>query len=148
MGLALASGLALAAVSSSASARSVTGFGSFRVSGAYATNPYTCLAENNGAVVNNCSFAVNLVFDLPIDNTGNHTITLQNYWNSTAAFWCEPYSYAGTGPGVAGVGGSFSPYSGHSIGLQINTPNNGESIQLICWGVPTGAGIANINWSY
>jgi hypothetical protein len=67
-------------------ARSTTGFASFHVPGGpYPSDPYLWPSENNGAVVNNCSFSVNLVFDLPVDNTGTHYITLQTYWGSFGA---------------------------------------------------------------
>jgi hypothetical protein len=93
---------------------------------------------------------VNLVFGLDIDNTGTHSMTVTSYWLSTASFACDPYEYAGAGQGTAGTGGAFfsgDPSTGYQIFPTVNTPSGGESIQLICWNVPTGAGIATINWS-
>jgi hypothetical protein len=145
-------GICLAVVAVAASpayARSTTGFASFRVQNPNTSqNPYQCLLEDNGAVWNNCSYSVNLVFDLPIDNTGTHYITLQDYWHfpRTGSFTCDAYEYAGTGSGTLGTGVTF--YGGGLTGYpQVTTPNGGESIQLICWNVLPGAGIANINWT-
>ena len=149
--------LTLATWAMTADARSMTGFGSFKVKGAYPTNPYACLVENNGAVVNNCPFSVTLYFDLPIDNTGIHWMMVQSYWGSTASFSCDPYGVAGTGEGTTGTSGTFFGtnsipdgyhwYATNTISPSVGTLNGGESLYMICWNVPTGAGIANINWS-
>ena len=155
--LGAALGFMLAATATPADARSITGFGSFKVKGTYSVNPYTCLSENNGAVVNNCGFAVSLYFNLPIDNTGAHTITVQSYWGSTASFSCYPYEVAGVGAGATGIPGAFYSDANYELsGAQywatntivtgVGAPNGGESIYMICWNVPPGAGVANINW--
>ena len=70
----LAIGLAFAVVVNDyAVARTTTGFSAFRVefqsTGQYPTDPYTCLFETYGAVVNNCTYPVSLDFDLPIENS-------------------------------------------------------------------------------
>jgi hypothetical protein len=134
-----------------AGARSTTGFASFHVWGNSASNnAYTCLNESNGAVVNNCGYVVTLVFDLPVDNTGTHNLTVQSYSGSDASFTCNAWGYDGSGNGWEGASGTFfsgDPSSGYTIYPNVTINNNGESIQLICWGIPQGAGIANINWS-
>lgn len=140
----------LAAVS--ADARSTTAFSAFHVEGPInsSQNPYECLSENNGAVYNGCGYAVSLEFDLPIDNTGYHSVTIQDYWygsSSSSSFQCVPYAYTGTGPSST-VGTPVNFYEPHqSLTGGVNVGNNGMSIQVICWDVPAGGGVANINWS-
>lgn len=139
----------MAVAASPAYARSTTGFSAFHVEviGTTTTDAYLCIGESNGAVINNCSGAVNLEFDLPIDNQGTHWMTLQSFWGIySGGFTCTPYAYDGNGNGYPGVGVTFQP--GTTVAYpNVATPNGGESIQLICWGVPHGAGIANINWT-
>jgi hypothetical protein len=131
---------------------------------------YQCLIEDNGAVVNNCPLTLgtkpptvvplpNLVFDLPVDTGGTKTIEVQPYWNSwnTAPednnpnnFECTAYAYTGTGPGTAD--GSYSSsiiFSRPEVtagNVQVSVQSGG-SIALICRAIPSGAGIANINWN-
>jgi len=69
----------LAVATSPAHARSTTAYSAFHVEGPLGSDPYTCLSENNGAVVNNCTYAVSLEFNLPIDAKGTKTITVQDY---------------------------------------------------------------------
>jgi|HubBroStandDraft_5_1064220.scaffolds.fasta_scaffold40468_3 hypothetical protein len=143
--------LAIFAVAASpAHARSTTGFSAFHVEnqGTLSSNPYTCVGESYGAVVNNCSYAVSLEFDLPVDNSGTHSITVQDYWygwpNNTD-FSCQAYSYAGNGSYEYGGQITFSEPV-QSLQFSVNVPNS-WSMQVICWNVPPGGGISNINWS-
>jgi len=151
--LAIAAAIALATGSVSVQARQTTGFASFRVfNPSQGTNPYSCLVERSGAVMNNCPFDVTLVFGLMSDNVGVHSITVQSYWGSSASFSCTPYAYAGTGQGMQGNAGTFyqtfyNITSTSTINPSVNVAAAGDSIQLICWGVPPGAGIYTINWS-
>ncbi|MGA7693453.1 MAG: hypothetical protein WCA76_00420 [Candidatus Sulfotelmatobacter sp.] len=143
-------GLCLAIVAFAAGpayARSTTGFSAFHVEGPIGSDPYTCLGENNGAVVNNCSYDVSLEFDLPIDNPGSHPITVQDYWTGSDSFSCVSYAYTGQTP--SSVVGSTIVFTapGQSLVSTVNAANNGMSIQLICWYVPPGGGVANLNWS-
>lgn len=140
----------LAVAASPAYARSTTGFSAFHVEGPTGSDPYTCLNEANGAVVNNCTYDVSLEFDLPVDNTGGKTITVQDYWygwpNNTS-FQCVSYAYTGTEPSST-VGSTITfDLPGQSLSTDVNVANGGMSIQLICWSVPPGGGIANINWN-
>jgi hypothetical protein len=147
-------------------ARSTTGYGSFKVGneGAYPEDPYTCLTENWGAVVNSCTFAVNLVFELPVDDEGGgwfdnnqFPVSVQAYWGSTATFSCSEYFYNSSG-GWNEYFNSYSesffsgdPTTGYNTSFYIPISNAGGALQqgaieLICPAVPPGAGIANINW--
>jgi hypothetical protein len=149
---------ALAAGVNNAYARSTTGFSAFHVQfqGTLSANPYLCLGEYWGAVVNNCSYPVSLEFNLPIDNTGEAVVVVQDYWepfgtaNAAPSFSCQAFSYGGStnGPGgfLSGAPVSFTQ-PGQTLTAQVKVPSNGWSIQLICWNVPPGAGIANINWN-
>ncbi|MGA9643999.1 MAG: hypothetical protein WBQ72_21555 [Terriglobales bacterium] len=145
----------LAVAASPAYARSTTGFSAFHVEnqGTLGTNPYTCLGESFGAVVNNCSYAVSLEFDLPTDSPGEKGITVQNYWKGTEAsgtFSCQAYAYSGAGsayPADYAYWGQIN-FPGPDYSLQLSGFLQGAwSIQLICWNVPPGGGIANINWT-
>ena len=148
----------LAVAAGPAYAASTTGFSSFHVEQTSANefktgqfdNAYDCLVESYGAVVNKCGYSVSLEFDLPITTSANHVITVQDYWygwpNNTT-FSCTSYAYAGTGPDAAGVGNTiYFDLPGQQWNTNVAN-GNGMSIQLICWNVPPGGGIANINWN-
>jgi len=99
--------------------------------------------------VNKCQEPVSLEFDLPITSSGDHTILVQDYWygwpNNTS-FECESFAYAGEGR--TANWGSTIFFGQPSQDLPTSVSNgNGMSIQLICWNVPQGGGIANLNWN-
>ena len=130
--------------------RRTTAFSGFHVESPIASAPRTCLSENNGAVVNNCSHNVSLEFNLPIDSKGSKSILVQDYWagtNQENTFACQSYAYTGTqGSSTPGTTIYFNaPYQNYnSIAYAAAT---GDSIQLICWDVPPGGGVANLNWT-
>ena len=95
--------------------------------------------------MNNCSFGVDLVFDLPI-NAGGRSATVLDYWRTGTAFKCGLYAYTGTGGSSTSWDEKWFYYPGTSITLNVNV-NNNSAVQLICWDVPSGSGIANINWN-
>jgi hypothetical protein len=133
-------------------ARSSTAFSSFHVQSATVLkgNDYNCITENNGAVVNNCTHPVNFLFDLVLDTTGTKTITVQNYWSMTAdtSYSCTAYGYTGTSGSSLTESPAFDfAAEGQSITEDISVPEAGMSVQLICWKVPVGDGVANINWT-
>ena len=149
LGLCLA--LSLAAATIPAEARNTTGFAGFRVDGPnqYKSDPYHCLTENYGAVVNNCGFSVSIVYDMPVDNTGTHWISAVGFWGYSGDYYCQPWAYDGNGGGWSGPAVYFSPGYRGSEGTwntYVPTYSNGESITLYCV-LPNGAGIANVNWS-
>ena len=139
----------LAVAASPAFARSTTGFSAFDVEAPTGSDPYTCLNENNGAVVNSYAYDVSLELDLPIDTPGEKTIYVQNGWFGTdpeETFTCYSYDYAGTG-GSSIVG---TPIHFNGPGLKLPTQVNANgltSIQVICWNVPPNGGLANFNWN-
>lgn len=140
----------LAVAASPAHARSTTGYSSFHVERqgyqyAYAEN---CLSEYYGAVVNNCSYAITLEFDLPIDYPGEKNIYVQNGWFGTSpeeTFTCYSYDLAGTGGATDGTAAIFTA-PGQTKLTQVNAPG-ATSIQVICWNVPPHGGVANFNWN-
>jgi len=149
LGLCLA---ALAVAASPAYARSTTGFSSFHVEllGKASKNAYLCLYENYGAVVNDCGYPVSLEFDLPIDIGGTKAINVQNWWGGTDAeetFSCNFDAFAGFGPTLTAGGEISFVEPCQSVGSAVDVSVGGESIQLICWNIPSGGGIANINWT-
>ena len=139
----------LAVASSPAYARSTTAFSAFHVEGPIASNPYTCLSEYNGAVVNNCTYPVSLEFDLPIDSKGTKSITVQDYWTGSDAentFGCQSFAYTGT-EGSSTVGKTISFTAPLQSLTTTVTAETDMSIQLICWNDPPGGGVANLNWT-
>jgi hypothetical protein len=145
--------LAIMAVAANpAHARVVTGFGGFHVEvqGTVSTNSYLCLEENYGAVVNDCSTDVSLAFDLPVDNAGEKTIYVQDYWTGSGfPFTCQLYSYGDSGNLSYNYGGSITlsePHQQTQNSFSVNVPN-GWSLQVICFNVPPGGGIANLNYN-
>jgi hypothetical protein len=147
LGLCLA-GLGIAA--GPAYARSTTAFSAFHVEGPIGSDPYTCLAEDNGAVVNNCTYAVSLEFDLPIDSSGEKTITVRDFWAGTDAentFSCQSFAYTGTvGSSTVGSSADFTAPL-QKLTSTVDVATAGDSIQLICWNVPPGGGVANLSWT-
>ena len=145
----------LAAAASPAFARSTTAYSSFHVertqSGQY---PYAenCLSEDNGAVVNNCSYAVSLEFDLPIDypNLPLKTIFVQNGWfgnDPEETFTCNSYAYTGSqGSSNPGTPINFTS-PGEDLPTFVNLANGATSIQVICGNVPPHGGVANFVWT-
>ncbi|MGB9234057.1 MAG: hypothetical protein WCC04_06555 [Terriglobales bacterium] len=139
----------LAVAASPAYARSTTGFSAFHVESPTASNPYKCLNENNGAVVNNCTYDVSLEFDLPIDSAGEKSIIVQDYFEGTAAentFSCTSYAY--TGSKASSTVGSAINFTGPTETLTTSVDvTEGDSIQVICYNIPKGGGVANFNWN-
>jgi hypothetical protein len=143
---------ALAVVASPAYARSTTAFSAFHVEllGKASKNAYLCLYENYGAVVNACSYPVSLEFDLPIDTVGHKTITVQNWWGGTDAeetFECDGTVNSGVGSIIDDQ--AFVNFTGGSQPLQmtLDVGVGGLSMQMICWNIPPGGGVANLNWT-
>jgi hypothetical protein len=134
-------------------ARSNTGFSAFHVEGpldgAGTADPYLCLNEDNGAVVNNCTYAVSLEFDLDIDTTGTKNITIKNGWFATDAeetFSCTSYAYTGTNSnGTVGTTINFTAPSQSKTTTV--TAAAGDNIQVICYNVPTLGGVASLKWN-
>lgn len=115
-------------------ARSMTGFSSFHAETSLSTDPYTCLAENFGAVENSCGYKVSLEFAIPIDYPGSHTINVTNGWfGSTSAetFSCASYAYAGNGKAVYGTKISFTG-PGQTLATTVDVDDGATSIQVIC----------------
>jgi len=144
----------LAVAASPAYARSTTGFSAFHLQGTTKAeltgNPYSCLTELFGAVINNCTKAVSLEFDLPIDNIGTKNVVVQDYYAGTDAentFTCQASAYAGTS--ASDNPGTFISFTAplQTLTSTVDVTNDGMSIQLICADVPPGGGIANINWN-
>jgi hypothetical protein len=142
-----------------AKTRSTTGFNCFHVQNpTMAPKAYHCLTEDNGAVVNNCAVPISLAFNLPIDSVGTKTVTVTDYWNSPDRFKhfnCGIYDQAG----LSGISNNFVSVSFtrakqtlQGSVLVSNASNDGFSflnaVSLICFEVPPGEGIANINWAY
>ncbi len=141
----------LASAASPAFARSTTAFNSFKVWMASKNDfkaTYSCLTESFGAVVNNCTFPVSLLFDVSVDVSGSHTFTVQDYFDGTDAentFGCQSYAYDGAGHIVDGSAISFTA-PGQTLSTTVSVGDAG-SVQLICKDIPKGGGVANINWN-
>lgn len=148
--LVLGAAVLATAASLPAQARSTTGYASFHVWNA-SQNYYGCLKESFGAVWNNCTTPVSLVFDMPISTTGDHSVMILDYWDFPGggqSFNCNSYAYDGHSPNNVGDSGPhWFTGGGQSITEHVQVPGDGDVMQLICWYVPPGAGIASVNWS-
>ncbi len=143
----------LAVAATPAHARTVTAFGAFHAQSAtvFTEDPYSCITEDNGAVVNNCTFPVNFYFDLPTDNVGAKTITVQDYWNGPstfAPFNCVSYVYTGkTSSSIQGTGVTFTAPSQARNTTDSIPAGSGDTLTVICWEVPAGEGVAKLRWN-
>jgi len=144
--------LAVAASPTYASTRATTAFNSFHVQNenALPSDANLCLYEDNGAVVNGCTFTVNLLFDLPIDHAGEKSITVQDYWKAPSPFVpfnCDSYVYTGTeGSSTVGTQITFTEPT-TSLITKDDVAHLGNSMTVICFAVPPGEGVANLNWN-
>jgi len=132
-----------------AEARSNTAFSAHHIENPLDSNAYTCVTEDNGAVFNNCKYNVSLEFDLPIDTPGSKTVDVRDFFNGTNAqntFPCVLYAYSGMqGNSIQSPTIFFtSPRTLKST--TVNVPE-GWNIQLICWNIPPGGGIASLDWN-
>jgi hypothetical protein len=156
MGICLA---ILAGAASPAYARSTTGYSAFKVQQGKANqygknNPYSCITEFFGEVVNYCSFNVDMEFDLPIDTDGSFQVSVQNLsFDSQNTMNCTLGSYTGNGSiGFQKVTFQFAGTGGaHQTKTVDISAVAGGTIQLIC-NVPANnsgglSGIADINWN-
>jgi len=144
--------LVCALASSPAYARSKTAFGSFHIQSAtvLTEDQYLCLTEDNGAVVNNCTSAVDLFFDLPIDSVNAKTITIQDYWNGPPTFTpfnCVSYVYKGkSSSSTVGTQVTFTaPLT--TLSTKDTVSVAGETLSVICYAVPPGEGVASLRWN-
>lgn len=137
--------------------RSETAFGAFHVEvnplTKYPSNPYLCVYENNGAVVNHCKFTVDLEFGLPIDSPGTKNIVIQDGWSGlgtgTENFTCQSFAYTGTeGFSTEGTNVAFTG-PGKSVTTTVSVSSGSgiqDSVQVLC-NVPEGDAVANFNWN-
>jgi hypothetical protein len=144
----------LAAKANPAYARSTTAFSAFHVEintlTKYPGDPYLCLFENNGAVVNYCDYTVDLEFDLPIDSLGTKSITVQDGWGGlgkgSEEFTCQSFAYSGT-KGSSNVGTKIGfTRPNQSLTTTANVSDGATSIQVLC-NVPAGDAVANFGWA-
>jgi hypothetical protein len=135
--------------SAPASAWTVSAFSSFHVRLPIDStqNPYNCITESYGAVINNCSYSVTLVFNLPLANVGFHYLYAQNYVHGTGktGATCTVWSFDGDGNGRNGTTNlTFNPNGVQT--LVFDSADFGNTMTLDC-SVPTGAGIGAINYT-
>jgi hypothetical protein len=149
----------LAGATSPAYARSTTGYSAFKVQQGKANqygskNPYSCITEFYGEVVNYCPYNVYMEFDLPIDTDGSFQVSVQNLsFDSRNTFNCTLGSYTGNGSlGYQKVTFQFLGTGGaHQTKTVDISAVAGGTIQLVC-NVPGNnsgglSGIADINWN-
>jgi hypothetical protein len=143
---------------------SITAFNTFHVQNhgplPHTPNPTLCLFEDNGAVQNTCADPVNLDFNLPVSGVGLHTIIVHNFWQQTAgtSFYCTAYacpiSFGASGNHQCVVGSTetFTAAS-QARSLTVETEETAGTIatmqdmDVICWNVPTSAGIAILQYT-
>jgi hypothetical protein len=131
-----------------AAERSTNAFSSFHVRVPIDTtqNPYQCLTEQWGALVNNCGYQVSVVFNLPVEHKRVHTVKAQNYvgGTGTSGTVCNVWSYDGNGGGEEGTNLTFN-ISGAQT-LTFTSVLFGNSISLLC-DLPSGEGLGAITWN-
>jgi hypothetical protein len=71
------------------------GVNSFRI--LKPSTAYGCVIESWGAVVNNCTYDVDFVFDLPVDTQGSKTVSGEDYIGGTGSFGCYAISFGTDG---------------------------------------------------
>jgi hypothetical protein len=142
-------GLSMLSAGIPAQARTQSAFSSFhvRLPIDQTQDPYNCVTESWGAVINSCAYDVTLTFDLPVDYKIVHTLEVQNYVNGTGTTGarCTLWSYDGKGGGQAGTTNlTFNPNGEQT--LTFTSALFGNSIALDCE-VPRGAGLGAISWN-
>ncbi len=157
LGLCLAILAIAASPAYAAEALSKTAFSAFHVEintlTAYPGDPYLCLYENNGAVVNYCSYTVDLEFDLPIVTAGTKSIKVRDGWSGlgtgTENFTCQSFAYTGTeGSSTLGTNVAFTG-PGQTVTTTVDASAAGgflDGIQVLC-NVPAGDAVAIFNWN-
>jgi hypothetical protein len=146
----------LAAAASPAYAATLheTAFGLFHVEINTITNypgdPYLCVYENNGAVVNYCNYTVDLEFGLPIETLNTKNITVQDGWSGLGTgsenFNCQSFAYTGTnGDGNVGSQAVFTG-PGQSKTTTVTMPAGYTTIQVLC-NIPAGDAVASFSWN-
>jgi len=124
-------------------------YNSFRVRLPVGKDSDACLTESEGAVINNCTYQVSVVFDSPIIFRKDpiiHTITAQNYVHGTGAVGatCTIWSYDGNGNGEFGTNQTFKPNGAQA--LNFTSLRFGNTISLLC-DLPVGEGISALQWN-
>jgi hypothetical protein len=157
LGLCLAILAVAASPAYAAETLSTTAFSAFHVEintlTTYPADPYLCMYENNGAVVNYCSYTVDLEFDLPIATPGTKSIKVLDGWSGlgtgTENFTCQSFAYTGTEPSsTLGTNVAFTG-PGQTVTTTVDaSSSNGilDSIQVLC-NVPAGDAVALFNWN-
>jgi len=171
-------GLCLAVIVSAASlAHAQNGFAPYSSFHVERLNPNqyagaeNCLTEQWGAIDNQCSYSVDLVFSLPADVGNGHSVTVEAATASnTPSFTCTLYAITGDGNSGSALGSATfgaaepsvpavpavpaapaAPPAAPALSLTVLSidanSGNGRNIQLICWGVPAGAEITNLTWN-
>lgn len=112
--------LMIVAANAPAYTRTTTAFASFHVRYPLSSvqNPYSCLAGNYGAVVNQCGYQVGLMFDLPVDGSNTYAIAVQNFALGNGFLGgptCYAWTYDGNGNGADGTSGTFIPRAAQTL---------------------------------
>ena len=127
-------------------ARSTSGFNSFHILSPSSAS--SCVTESWGAVVNNCTYDVTFVFDLPVDNDGAKTVSAVDYINGTGSFGCYAISFGQNGRNDYDEGQAQTFNGSGQQSLNFSTyVYPGWSLSLYCWSVPPGRGIQLLNWN-
>lgn len=157
LGLCLAILAVAASPAYAAESLSTTAFSAFHVEvntlTSYPGDPYLCLYENNGAVVNFCSYTVDLEFSLPIVTAGTKSIKVRDGWSGLGTgsedFTCQSFAYTGSeGSSTVGTNVAFTG-PGQTVTTTVAASSSDgilDSIQVLC-NVPAGDAVALFNWN-
>jgi hypothetical protein len=107
-------------------------------------NQAGCVQDDNGAAINECAMAQQMVFVIPVPTSGTVTSVRVQSGGTMGGFTC----FARTIDGAANPVTSLDtpsvtlPFSGSIATISNISVPAGSTLRLICTGVPQGAGIA------
>jgi hypothetical protein len=141
--------VSLAALATPGFARSSTGYNSFKIQYPFTPSQagYNCMFEDYGAVWNDCGVTVYLMFDLAIDNTGQQTVNVWNYWNGSGSngVSCSVWTYDHSGGASRSGFQTFTATGQEKLTWLSPYVYATQAITLFCT-VPPAQGIASVEW--
>jgi hypothetical protein len=147
LGMCLGLSLLAANVPAYAQQRQTTAFSAFHIRAPLdpTHNPYACVTESYGALQNQCSYEVDVMFDMPAETSSTHYVWAQNFVHGTGSTGatCSLWTYDGNGNGRLGTVFTF-PARGVFYAL-FYPAVSGNNFSLLC-NLPSGEGISSVYW--
>jgi hypothetical protein len=134
--------LGICAASTSADARTLSGYGAFKPWPNHASQQ--CISESFGAAINTCgSTQGTMIFELPNETSGSVTAVSLG---AGASFGCYATSYNPANSSTFQAGGTQTFPSGQASRNMTVTFIAPWSLRLVCGGVPNNRGIGGLQW--